>query len=147
MKAQDYFPHRGDRSFAVAHYDLALSYDEELGCLGVPSLIDLLARAPVRPLLCLVGEPTGMQVATGHKGKVALRVDRFKAREDDLVPLDPNGERGSAVALAYTRALTPSLTLVAEALSVRSTRPARALFGDAPHQHERSVTTALRWRF
>jgi acetylornithine deacetylase len=39
----------------------------------VRSLIDLLAGAPVRPLMCIVGEPTGMQVATGHKGKVALR--------------------------------------------------------------------------
>ena len=52
---------------------LALSYDEEIGCLGVRSLIDLLATAPVRPRFCIVGEPTGMQVATGHKGKVALR--------------------------------------------------------------------------
>ncbi len=52
---------------------LALSYDEEVGCLGVRSLIDLLAQAPVRPAICIVGEPTGMQVATGHKGKIALR--------------------------------------------------------------------------
>ena len=52
---------------------LALSYDEEVGCLGVRSLIDLLATAPYRPRFCIVGEPTGMQVATGHKGKVALR--------------------------------------------------------------------------
>ncbi|MDP4033940.1 MAG: acetylornithine deacetylase [Pseudorhodobacter sp.] len=52
---------------------LALSYDEEVGCLGVPSLIEMLAAAPVRPLMCIVGEPTDMQVATGHKGKVALR--------------------------------------------------------------------------
>lgn len=52
---------------------LALSYDEEVGCMGVRSLIDLLAAAPVRPRFCIVGEPTGMQVATGHKGKVALR--------------------------------------------------------------------------
>ena len=52
---------------------LALSFDEELGCLGVPSLIDMLAAAPVRPALCIVGEPTAMLVATGHKGKVALR--------------------------------------------------------------------------
>jgi acetylornithine deacetylase len=52
---------------------LALSYDEEIGCMGVRSLIDMLAVAPVRPLMCIVGEPTLMQVATGHKGKVALR--------------------------------------------------------------------------
>jgi acetylornithine deacetylase len=52
---------------------LALSYDEEIGCMGVRSLIDMLAQAPVKPRFCIVGEPTGMQVATGHKGKVALR--------------------------------------------------------------------------
>lgn len=52
---------------------LALSYDEEIGCMGVRSLVTLLEGAPVRPAFCIVGEPTGMQVATGHKGKVALR--------------------------------------------------------------------------
>ena len=52
---------------------LALSYDEEIGCMGVPSLIAVLQAAPFRPRFCIVGEPTGMQVATGHKGKVALR--------------------------------------------------------------------------
>jgi acetylornithine deacetylase len=52
---------------------LALSYDEEVGCMGVGSLIDMLAAAPVKPRFCIVGEPTGMQVATGHKGKIALR--------------------------------------------------------------------------
>jgi acetylornithine deacetylase len=52
---------------------LALSYDEEIGCMGVRSLIDMLAAAPVKPRFCIVGEPTGMQVATGHKGKIALR--------------------------------------------------------------------------
>ncbi len=53
--------------------NLALSYDEEIGCMGVRSLIEVLALAPVRPRFCIVGEPTGMQVATGHKGKIALR--------------------------------------------------------------------------
>ena len=52
---------------------LALSYDEEVGCMGVRSLIEMLEAAPHRPAMCIVGEPTGMQVATGHKGKIALR--------------------------------------------------------------------------
>ncbi len=59
---------------------LALSYDEEVGCIGVSSLIDMLAAAPFRPLICIVGEPTLMQVATGHKGKIGLRA-RFTGRE------------------------------------------------------------------
>ena len=53
---------------------LALSYDEEIGCVGVRSLIDMLAQAPFRPTFCIVGEPTQMAVATGHKGKTACRV-------------------------------------------------------------------------
>ncbi|MEM7439388.1 MAG: acetylornithine deacetylase [Pseudomonadota bacterium] len=53
---------------------LALSYDEEIGCIGVRSLIDMLSNAPIKPRFCIVGEPTSMQVATGHKGKMAARV-------------------------------------------------------------------------
>ncbi|MBO6637761.1 MAG: acetylornithine deacetylase [Roseitalea sp.] len=52
---------------------LAFSHDEEIGCIGVRSLIDMLAKAPFRPRFCIVGEPTSMQVGTGHKGKTALR--------------------------------------------------------------------------
>jgi acetylornithine deacetylase len=49
---------------------IALSYDEEVGCKGVPRLLDHLARhLPSLPFGCVVGEPTGMAVANGHKGK------------------------------------------------------------------------------
>ncbi|MDG4874949.1 acetylornithine deacetylase [Mesorhizobium sp. WSM4935] len=70
---------------------LALSYDEEVGCLGVRDLIDMLSAAPQRPLLCIVGEPTNMQVATGHKGKLAARA-LCKGREGHsaLAPLALN---------------------------------------------------------
>lgn len=53
---------------------LALSYDEEIGCVGVRSMLDMLAMAPVQPLMCLVGEPTELNVAIGHKGKTACHV-------------------------------------------------------------------------
>ena len=52
---------------------LAISYDEEVGCLGVRGMLDALEGRPERPALCLIGEPTGMRIATGHKGKRALR--------------------------------------------------------------------------
>ncbi|MEQ8654887.1 MAG: acetylornithine deacetylase [Kiloniellales bacterium] len=52
---------------------IALSYDEEIGCVGVRRLLDMLEVAPVRPAFCIVGEPTSLAVATGHKGKTALR--------------------------------------------------------------------------
>lgn len=51
---------------------LAFSYDEEIGCQGVRSMIDVLREAIPRPLMCIVGEPTSLAVATGHKGKVAI---------------------------------------------------------------------------
>lgn len=51
----------------------ALSYDEEIGCVGVRRMLDLLATAPCQPTFCIVGEPTELEVATGHKGKTALR--------------------------------------------------------------------------
>jgi acetylornithine deacetylase len=51
---------------------LAISYDEEIGCLGVRGMLDSLAQRPERPALCIIGEPTGMRIATGHKGKRAL---------------------------------------------------------------------------
>ncbi len=52
---------------------LALSYDEEIGCVGVRSLLEALADAPFRPEMAIIGEPTSMRIATGHKGKTALR--------------------------------------------------------------------------
>jgi acetylornithine deacetylase len=70
---------------------LAFSYDEEIGCIGVRSLIDMLGKAPFRPLFCIVGEPTNMAVATGHKGKVALHADCIgKEAHSALAPTGMN---------------------------------------------------------
>jgi acetylornithine deacetylase len=85
---------------------LALSYDEEIGCMGVRSLIDMLAAAPVRPRFCIVGEPTGMQVATGHKGKVALRATcTGREGHSALAPLALNALHLAADFLGGVRAL------------------------------------------
>ncbi len=59
---------------AATPIHIALSYDEEVGCLGAPDLVAEIASAPVRPALCIVGEPTGLGVGYAHKGKVARRV-------------------------------------------------------------------------
>jgi acetylornithine deacetylase len=53
---------------------LALSYDEEAGCLGARTLIAALQGRAERPRLCIIGEPTEMRVVNGHKGKQSLRV-------------------------------------------------------------------------
>jgi len=52
---------------------IALSYDEEVGCLGVPSLVKALAQRANKPALCIVGEPTELKPVIGHKGKLAMR--------------------------------------------------------------------------
>jgi acetylornithine deacetylase len=51
----------------------AFSYDEEVGCVGVRTLLDDLRQKGMRFEGCIVGEPTGMAVAIGHKGKRSLR--------------------------------------------------------------------------
>lgn len=47
---------------------LAISYDEEVGCLGAPAMIEEIAATLPKPALAIIGEPTMMKVVTGHKG-------------------------------------------------------------------------------
>lgn len=52
---------------------LALSFDEEVGCLGAPLLLaDLKARG-ITPDYCIVGEPTNMVMVVAHKGIAVYR--------------------------------------------------------------------------
>ena len=53
---------------------LAFSYDEEIGCVGVQRMLNLLEHQPIKPSCCIIGEPTSMEVVIGHKGKHASRV-------------------------------------------------------------------------
>lgn len=55
------------------HY--ALSYDEEVGALGVPLLIEDMKERVVLPAACIVGEPSSMRVVTAHKGKIVCRAE------------------------------------------------------------------------
>lgn len=59
---------------------LALSYDEEVGCLGVPQLLGDMTAHVARPEFALVGEPTDMRIATAHKG-FCLYATTFDGRE------------------------------------------------------------------
>ncbi|GAA3545068.1 acetylornithine deacetylase [Zobellella aerophila] len=70
---------------------LAFSYDEEIGCVGVRRLIDTLRGHPVKPAICIIGEPTSMQVVTAHKGKLAARVTvKGKECHSGMAPLGVN---------------------------------------------------------
>jgi acetylornithine deacetylase len=53
---------------------LAFSYDEEVGCRGVPHMIARLPELCAKALGVIVGEPSGMRAVRGHKGKAAARV-------------------------------------------------------------------------
>lgn len=52
---------------------IALSYDEEVGCLGARILAKAMTAAGLKPSAVIVGEPSMMQVVTGHKGGTRLK--------------------------------------------------------------------------
>ncbi len=54
---------------------LAFSYDEEIGCLGAPRLVKRLQGLVPDPQAVIIGEPTDMQVVSGHKGIRTFIVD------------------------------------------------------------------------
>jgi len=66
---------------------VALTYDEEVGCLGVPGLLASMAEAGIEPSGCVVGEPTGMRVVAAHKGGRIYRCQvRGCAAHSSLTP-------------------------------------------------------------
>jgi acetylornithine deacetylase len=76
---------------------LAFSYDEEVGCVGVRSLVAHLAEASSKPLGCFVGEPSGMGVVIGHKSKRSVRVHvRGRTCHSSLAPLGVNAVEAGA---------------------------------------------------
>ena len=91
---------------------LALSHDEEIGCQGVGSMLEVMAGWPVKPRLCLVGEPTSMQVATGHKGKIALRATcTGRELHSAMAPLGLNALHLGAEFLGAVRDLQADVVL------------------------------------
>ena len=69
---------------------LAFTFDEEVGCLGMRSLLPHLAKHCAQPRLVVVGEPTSMQVAAAHKGQYVSKTriwgkEAHSSRPDDGV--------------------------------------------------------------
>jgi acetylornithine deacetylase len=65
-------PRALERPLAIPLH-LAFSFDEEVGCLGVPALIRALPEGGARPRLAIIGEPTEMQIGNAQKGLSFLR--------------------------------------------------------------------------
>ncbi|MCP4329940.1 MAG: acetylornithine deacetylase [Alphaproteobacteria bacterium] len=89
---------------------LAFSHDEEIGCLGVRSLLAGLERLPIRPAGCIVGEPTDMKVIRGHKGKLSMQCHvRGLAAHSSLVEHGVNAIENAAAVVGYLSAMAERL--------------------------------------
>jgi len=84
----------------------ALSYDEEVGCVGAPRMIeDLIARG-IKPAGCIVGEPTSMRPIVAHKGINAYRCRvHGRAAHSSLTPQGVNAIEFAALLIAHIRTL------------------------------------------
>jgi len=80
----------------------ALSYDEEVGCVGVRRLIAEVMQRGISPLGCIVGEPTGMELVVAHKGKKSWRC-RIRGHEahSSLTPLGVNAVQIACEIVTY----------------------------------------------
>jgi acetylornithine deacetylase len=83
---------------------LALSYDEEVGCVGVRRLIADLVRRGIRPAGAIIGEPTGMEPVIAHKGRQTFRC-RVRGHEAHS-SLTPHGVNAVQVACEIVTYLT-----------------------------------------
>jgi acetylornithine deacetylase len=93
---------------APVHF--ALSYDEEVGCIGVRGLIEDLARNGIHPAGCIVGEPTSMQPVIAHKGKRAYRCHvRGKEAHSSLTPHGVNAVEYAAQLVVHIRDIAERL--------------------------------------
>ncbi len=88
---------------------LALSYDEEVGCMGAPVMLAELHRQGIRADSCVVGEPTGMQVVVAHKG-INLFTCRVSGRaaHSSLTPQGCNAIEYAARLICHIRDLADS---------------------------------------
>jgi acetylornithine deacetylase len=85
---------------------IALSYDEEVGCIGVGRLIADLDAAGVRPDACIVGEPTLMRPVIAHKGKLSYRCTvRGLSCHSAYAPEGVNAVEAAAEAIAFLKGM------------------------------------------
>ncbi len=85
---------------------LAMSYDEEVGCLGVGDLLADIGRSLASPRGAIVGEPSEMRVVAAHKGKIGCHVDvRGRAAHSSLSQLGVNAVEAAAEAIGFLTTL------------------------------------------
>lgn len=103
---------RAGESTLCAPLSLSISYDEEIGCVGLRQMLPELKQRIGKPRLVIVGEPTSMKVATGHKGKTALKVTcNGTAGHSALAPQYVNAIHVAADFVQKMRSLQTQLVL------------------------------------
>lgn len=89
---------------------IALSYDEEIGCLGAPVLLDELTKRNLHPQYCIVGEPTSMQMVIAHKGINTFCCEvHGKNTHSSLTPLGVNAIEYAARLIVFINQLAQQL--------------------------------------
>ncbi len=84
----------------------ALSYDEEVTCLGAYDIAKHLDQMTVKPKLCIVGEPTSMKSITGHKGICAYDCAvHGKEAHSSLAPYAVNAVEYAAELVTFIKSL------------------------------------------
>ena len=85
---------------------VALSYDEEVGLVGVRRLIADMCENGIAPEGCIVGEPTKMTVVASHKGKRSYRCRvRGLAAHSSLAPTGVNAVEYASAVIAFLQKL------------------------------------------
>lgn len=89
---------------------IALSYDEEIGCLGAPVMIAELQKRGLTPEHCIVGEPTSMRMVVAHKGIHTFRCAvHGKAAHSSLTPQGVNAIEYAAKLIVFINELAGRL--------------------------------------
>lgn len=89
---------------------LALSYDEEVGCVGAIGLVDEIVRRGIAPRGCVVGEPTSMRIVRGHKSMNVFRVDvRGLAAHSSLTPQGVNAIAHAAELVRFVQGVADEM--------------------------------------
>ena len=89
---------------------LALSYDEEVGCVGAVDLVEDLVARGLSPRACVVGEPTSLRVVRGHKSMNVVRADLHGvAAHSSLTPRGVNAVEHAAAFIGFLRSLSDEL--------------------------------------
>jgi acetylornithine deacetylase len=98
---------------------LAFSYDEEIGCFGAPAMIEVIGRELPRPALVVVGEPTSMEVVSGHKGIGFWRVTvTGREAHSSRTDLGVSAVMGAARLMGELAATAERLTRAADPASI-----------------------------